>query len=816
MNSVFRQGRDRPGPPPPFPPGPVQGRGNPGNPFPATPGATPPPGTAWVGGVLLALILGLPMPGGGQTAVVTGRVVDAETRAPLSGALVRVLPQGLEVLSDDQGRFRIEGVIPGLVAVQASFLGYAPARETDVMARTSRPTFVELALVPAPLEVEGLTVQADLFRPREDAPTSTQRLTEVEIRRTPGAIGDISRTLLSLPGVLSGVDNRNDLLVRGGGPSENAYYLDGIRIPQINHFATQGTAGGALALVNADFIQDVTFFTGGFPARFGDALSSVLLIETRPGNSDQTAGDLTLGASEAGLTLDGPLGRKGDWLFSLRRSYLQFLFQALNLPIRPDYWDAQLSANFEPTPGDRFTLTAIGAIDEFGIVPPDPEDDYAYREVFRSVLRNDQRAFTLGGSWRRLTGRGSVWRARLSYSRTDYRFRDDDENSGLELLRNRSVETDLRLEGEGEASVAPGSRLAAGFEMVRSGIEARVYQRALPGGALPRDIRYASEVAFWKPALWGQVLLHRGPVHATLGLRWEGVSILDEPWSLSPRLALRYSAGQGVDLTFAGGWFHQAPSRLALSVKEDGRRVNAALPQLRNRQVVAGADWRVNPGLRVRLEGFFKDYDRMPVLASDPRINLANLGDDYGFVGAEPLLPLGRGRAKGAELFAQQKLTSSLYFLGAYTLSWSEFSGADGVLRPSAWDRRHALDLTAGYRVGEAWEIGTKLRALSGVAVTPWDLEASARTYPLSGRGVKDWGRVGALRSPAYVRWDVRVERMWFFRRWNAVVYLDLQNVLNRPNVVGWRYTEDPAYPDRLRPIQSVAFLPTFGFSVEF
>jgi hypothetical protein len=245
--------------------------------------------------------------------------------------------------------------------------------------------------------VEGITVVADAFRGREDAPTSTQRLSEVEIRRNPGGIGDISRSLLSLPGVLGGVDNRNDLLVRGGGPGENAYYVDGIRIPQINHFATQGTAGGALALVNADFIQDVTFFTGGFPVSYGDALSSVLSIQNRPGTQDGFAGDITLGASEAGVTLDGPLGREGNWLFSVRRSYLQFLFEALELPIRPDYWDGQLSLNWEPTTQDRFTFTGIGAIDEFGIVEPVPTPITRTRRSSRAFWTTTRRATPWGG-----------------------------------------------------------------------------------------------------------------------------------------------------------------------------------------------------------------------------------------------------------------------------------------------------------------------------------------------------------------------------------------------------------------------------------
>ncbi len=757
----------------------------------------------------------LPEAARAQDAVVTGQVLDRETRVPLPGAVVTVQPQGIQTLSDDQGRFRIQGVTPGMVRLEATYLGYAPAVETSVMARTSRPTFVSLEMKPAAIEVEGITVEADAFRGREDAPASTQRLTEVEIRRNPGGIGDISRSLLSLPGVLGGVDNRNDILVRGGGPGENAYYLDGIRIPQINHFATQGTAGGALALVNADFIQDVTFFTGGFPVQYGDALSSVLLIENRPGTQDGIAGDVTLGASEAGVTLDGPLGTEANWLFSVRRSYLQFLFEALDLPIRPDYWDGQVSLNWNPTGRDRFTFTGIGAIDQFGIVRPGENADYENKEIYQSVLDNDQKSYTAGGTYRRLVGDDGILRLRAGHSFTDYRFADDDSD-GLAVLTNNSLERESRVEVEGEVGVRPWLRLAAGGELVRASIEAEVFQRAIPGGILEEDVLYNADVGFWKPAIWGQAIWRPGRLTATAGLRLDGVTALDRPWALSPRASLRFAAGPDVDLTLAGGVFHQSPSKLALSVEEDGVPVNAGLRQLRNWQVVGGTDWRAREGLRVRAEGFYKEYGRMPVLASDPRVNLANLGDDYGFVGAEPLLSRGTGRAYGAELFLQQKLTGSLYLLGAYTLSWSEYAGADGVLKPSAWDRRHSLDLTGGYRIGQEWELGAKLRVLSGLAYTPWDLEASDLTYPLTGRGVRDWSRAGSERSPAYARLDVRVEREWFFGGWNAVVYLDLQNVLNRANNVGFAYTQDPAYPDRLRPIDSVAFLPTFGFSVEF
>ncbi|MBT8396080.1 MAG: TonB-dependent receptor [Gemmatimonadetes bacterium] len=750
-----------------------------------------------------------------QTAVLTGQVLDVETRTPLPGAVVRVLAQGIQVLSDGEGRFRIEGVAPGMVRLEASTLGYSPTIQTSVMARTSRPTYVSLELRPAAIEVEGITVQANVFQVREDAPTSTQRLTEVEIRRTPGGVGDISRSLLSLPGVLSGVDSRSNLLVRGGGPGENAYYLDGIRIPQINHFATQGTAGGALALVNADFIQDATFFTGGFPVAYGDALSSVLLIRNRPGTEDGIAGDVTLGASEAGITLDGPLGTEGNWLFSVRRSYLQFLFEALGLPLRPDYWDGQFSGNWEPSSRDQFTFTGIGAIDELGIIEPDPDADYEYQEIFQSVLDNDQKSYTVGGTYRRLVGDGGIFRLTASRSFTEFRFSDEDAD-GEALIANTSVEKEARFRVEGDAGLGSAVRVSVGGEAVRASVDARVYQRAISGGLLTEDVLFDNDAGFWKPAVWGQVIWRPGPLTATVGVRGDGVTALNDSWAWGPRASLRYSTSAGVDLSLAGGIFHQAPSKLALSVEQDGAPANAGLSQLENWQLVGGADWRVNPGLRFRAEAFYKDYDQMPVLASDPRINLANLGDDYGFVGAEPLLSSGTGRAYGGELFLQQKLTGSIFLLGAYTLAWSEYAGEGGVLRPSAWDRRHALDFTGGYRIGGAWEIGSKLRFLSGVAYTPWDLDASAETYPLTGRGVRDWSRAGSERAPAYVRLDLRIERQWFFQRWDAVVYFDFQNLLGRENTVGFSYTQDPAFPDRLRPIDSVGLLPTFGFSVEF
>jgi hypothetical protein len=762
------------------------------------------------------VILAHPAPGHAQSGILDGQVVDRTTRTPLFGAVLEVLggPQIRSALSNAEGRFRIRGLEPGVYSLRVSTLGYAPALITDLLIQSSRPTFALVEMRPTAIEVEGITIGADAFAVPASAPVSTVLLSPEEVRRTPGGLQDISRTLLSLPGVIGGVDNRNDLLVRGGGPGENAYFLDGIRVPQINHFATQGATGGALGLVNVDFIRETEFYTGGFPARYGDALSSVLVIDSRPGTPDGIRGDVTLGASEAGLTLDGPVGA-GSWLFSVRRSYLQFLFQALGLPIRPDYWDGQARVELFPSDRDRLVFMGLGALDEFDLVSPD-DGDFENQEIFDRVLDNDQKSWTAGGTWERQLGSG-VARLALSRSWTDYQFRDVDGN-GVEILRNRSTEAELPVRFEADFRLGPAIDLEVGVRAARASLDLDLLQAATPGSAFQDDVLTSGSIAGWRTGGFAQTVIRWADERATLtaGTRIDRDPLLSDGLSMSPRLGLSVRVSPAWTLSTATGVFHQSPSLLSLAVREDGALVNRGLRPIRNVQGVLGVAWRSGEALRVKAEGFVKHYDRYPVLRDDPRISLANLGGDYGFIGGEPLVAEGEGRAFGVELFAQQKLTRGFYLLGAYTWSRSEFTGSDGTYRPSSWDVRHALDLTAGLRLGSRWELGTKWRLLSGRPFTPFDEVRSAAEYEITGRGVPDWDRIGVERTPAYVRLDFRAERSFDFGGWNGRVYLDVQNLLNQSNEIGFNYTRDPALPDGLRPIDGTGLLPFFGFSVEF
>jgi hypothetical protein len=404
-----------------------------------------------------------------------------------------------------------------------------------------------------------------------------------------------------------------------------------------------------------------------------------------------------------------------------------------------------------------------------------------------------------------------------SRSWTDYRFRDVD-GEGVEVLRNRSTEVRTPLRLEGELRLSAETELEWGVIAERVGLDLDLFQEATPGSPFSEPIATDAVVRSWRTGayLQGVRRLAGERVRLTAGARVDHDGALESGGSVSPRVGLSVDAGSGLTLSAAAGWFHQSPNLLSVAVEDEGVPVNRDLLPIRNVQGVLGLAWRPEEALRVQVEGFWKEYSRYPVLSDDPRISLANLGGDYGFIGAEPLDPVGDGRARGVEVFVQRKLTGSLWLLGAYTLSSSEFAGADGVLAPSSWDVRHALDLTAGWRPGRSWEFGTKLRVLSGRPFTPFDAERSAAEYARTGRGVPDWDRIGDERTGAYARLDLRAERVFDFGGWNGRLFVDVQNLLNRPNEIGFTYTEDPAFPDRRRPIDGTGLLPFFGFSVEF
>ncbi len=241
------------------------------------------------------------------TGSITGTIMDATTNEPLIRATVLVVGTTLGAASDLDGRYLVDKVPVGTYALQVNLLGYKSILIPDVTVTNTKPTDVDIKLTLNPLELQGVTVKPNFFEQVPDKLLSTQSQSNAEIRRLPGGLEDVVRAMSILPGVAQVQNGRNDLIVRGGAPSENLYLVDGIEVPNINHFGTQGATGGPLSFINLDFVDNTTFSSGGFGVRYGDKLSSVTRIDLRHGRQDQWRGKATISATQLVPNLDRPL-----------------------------------------------------------------------------------------------------------------------------------------------------------------------------------------------------------------------------------------------------------------------------------------------------------------------------------------------------------------------------------------------------------------------------------------------------------------------------------------------------------------------------
>jgi hypothetical protein len=392
-----------------------------------------------------------------NAGVIRGTVSDKNTLRSIAGVTIQLRNGGDGAISDSLGRFSLSLPV-GSYALTISAVGYKEQNLFNQVVTTGNDLQVAIELEPAAAELSTVTIRSNRRTARAatlETPLSVQRLTTEEIRSAPGGNFDISRVIQTLPGVggTSGSVGgfRNDIIIRGGAPFENVFYLDGIEIPVINHFATQGSGGGPAGILNVSFIEDVKLSTSAFDARYDNALASVFQFRQRTGNPEKVQGNIRLSATELAATFEGPIKKdRTTFLASARRSYLQFLFQAIDLPIRPNYWDFQYKITHRINPKTTLTFLGVGAIDEFSFAAPrkaTPEKLY----IINSNPNIQQRNYTIGATLRRQITNG-YWNLALSRNFLNNNLDQFEDNrnpteAGRNLrIRSQEVENKLRFD----------------------------------------------------------------------------------------------------------------------------------------------------------------------------------------------------------------------------------------------------------------------------------------------------------------------------------------------------------------------------------
>lgn len=766
---------------------------------------------------------------------IKGVVIDKSTRQPLEFVNVLVVGLGIGASTDANGNFLITQVPPGIYRLQASFLGYKTELTPEYRVNHVTP-YVQIELEEENASLNEVIVTASPFQKVPESPVSLRVIGLQEIEKAPGANRDISKVVQNYPGVaFSPIGYRNDLIVRGGGPSENRFYLDGVEIPNINHFSTQGASGGPVGLIDADLIRSVKFYSGAFPADKGNALSSVLDFSLRDGDMERNSLKATLGASEVSLSSNGHIGNKTSYLVSVRQSYLQALFKILGLPFLPAYTDASFKIKTRFDSHNELTLLGLGGIDRMKLNLGIEGEDAEYMLSYLPEI--NQETYTVGGVYRHYSQRHvqSIVLSQSYLNNRNVKYRDNDESSEENLtLRLGSIEQETKLRMENTSSWSVW-KVKAGFDLNYSRYKSNEYRKVFANAL--REYDYHTDLSLWR---WGMFVSvdYAAPdksFTASMGVRTDGNNYSDkmkELWrQLSPRLSVSYRLIEGLTLSGHVGLYYQLPSYTALGFKgEEGEYVNRHLDYISVSQESLGLSWTPNENMELSVEGFYKLYGHMPFSLSD-QIPLSCKGNDYGTIGNEALSSKAKGRSYGVELMFKWLLTQKLNLSSSLTIFKSEFKDGDqGSYVPSAWDNRFILNMSGTYNFPKHWSLGAKVSCIGGSPYTPYDVEKSSlvEAWNVQGRAYYDYSRYNQERLPVFGQLDVRVDKTFYLKKCMLGFYLDIQNItaskLRQPDaLMSTGQIENPSAPlsEQRYVMKSIrqesgTLLPTLGITFEY
>ena len=716
---------------------------------------------------------------------VKGTVIDKSSRQPLEFINVMIVGLNKGGVTDAEGKFSIEQVPPGIYRLQASAIGYKTVTTPEYILST-RDLHIQIEMEENQTELEGVTITASPFRRDIESPVSLRIIGLQEIEKSPGANRDISRIVQSYPGVaFSPIGYRNDLIVRGGSPSENRFYLDGVEIPNINHFSTQGASGGPVGILNADLIREVNFYTGAFPTDKGNALSSVLDFKLRDGDMERNSVKATLGASEVSLASNGHLGKKTSYLVSVRQSYLQFLFDMLGLPFLPTFTDAQFKLKTRFDAQNELTVLGLGGIDKMKLNTKADDEDNEY--ILSYLPKIQQETFTLGAVYRHYAGAHvqSVIASHSYLNNRNTKYRQNDESNPDNLtLRLRSTEQNTQFRLENSSSFR-NWKVTVGANLDYSQYSNTTFQKVYTDHAQTFDYHTYLDIMRW--GLFGTINYTSIDERftASLGLRADAnnysAAMKDMTDQLSPRLSLSYQLTEHWSLSGNAGLYYQLPPYTALGFKNNnGLYANKyALRYMQVSQGSIGINWRKGDTFEVSLEGFYKDYDKIPLSVADG-IPLTCKGNDYGVIGNELLTSTAQGRSYGAELLLKWLIAKKLNLASSFTLFKSEYrNNKESEYIASAWDNRFIFNLRGTYNLPRHWSVGMKVSCIGGAPYTPYDADKSSlvTAWNAQGKPYYDYTRYNEERLPAFTQVDIRIDKTFYLKRCMLGFYIDLQNI---------------------------------------
>ena len=818
----------------------------------------------WIAGIII--VIGLSSILNGSDGLLTGRVRDTNTHQPLIGVNIIISGTDLGSATDSLGNFMIKNIPVGSYDVNASMIGYKPITRPNVHIVPKRASVANFDLHPTVLEGDDIVVTGNYFEKTKDAVTSNRTIDIEEIRSDPVGVYDIMAMMQALPSVISGNDQSNEVIVRGGMHNENLFVMDYLEIPFPNHFPQQGKGGGPVTMVETDFIERIDFYAGAFPARYGEKLSSVMDVKLREGNRERHLGQLSMNMAGFGGNLEGPLMKDGSYLLSLQRSFLDFVMRGTGLQAIPEYWSSQGKLIFNISPTKKLMYNYLGGIDAVNL---ENENDPSMRGAENVDYSSKQ--ITTGITYKDLFSKKGFGIVSISSSALildlnvyELELNDNDNSYKNDYARNNDIEIENTLRGEINYSLSKRFNLNTGFstKLLRLDYDRwfKIRPNYIYGYSFPGDIpSIISRAEFdniyfnnkntiatpldtigipdtnitnhllelWKTG--GFIHLTYQPtkkLDVLVGGRYDHLSYTNKA-SFSPRLGLSLHVNQILALNFSGGRYFQFPDNRDLNSNKLGQ---SSLTSYYADQSAIGIEYFSARDKRITLEIYTKTM-------GDIVINeILEDSDGRDSINYKKIINAGKGRSKGLEFFIQKKYFNNWYGSFAWSHSISEMWDDRDEGKYYNWDYDYGdvINVIGGYKIeykkydwyqkykktywsylfsllpfspSDEYEISFKLRYLGGRPYTPKTYDHSIREWYTSSEG--DWN---TKRYGSYLRFDLMLQQRYYFDQINMVIFYDFLNLFNKNNEWENIYLDDGT----IKIAYQYKTIPTAGVVIEF
>lgn len=701
---------------------------------------------------------------------ITGYVTDSSRGAPLQNVKAELYGKNRFVHSDESGKFTLNIAEPGLYTITVSLESYISFITTLNISDSIKIRNLDIKLSPYEPHTDTINVDAKFYKKAVDVSTSYINTQYEEIRKNPGSFEDVVKYYTTAPGVVTGNDNYNQLLVRGGAPFENLVLVDGFEIPNPNHYGPPGSTNGALSFINSKLIGEVDFYTGGFPARYGDRLSSVMDIKFREGNRSKHIRDINISVTGFGGFFEGPITKKGSYMIAVRKSYFELVKEQLATDLLPNFWDINGKLSYDLSKNENLSFTGLYIIDKaeaYQNVTGNQED------TVDMVLFNGSVKYSNEYKGIRFTSVSgySLSRYDVKYQLYDLGIKDryvlSSQYLSLNLDRMFTLDAVTGLKYYfSEYEVAHSSSVN----------ESNYY---VPGMYVDTEVKTVKVYG----GLNLTSTLVNGRLTLNTGVRMDYFGYMNKPYSISPRLGALFRLWDNTNITANAGIYFQAPELGWLVTYPENRDLN----YIRCDEVVLGIEHFIGKTIKLTAEGYLKQYYDYPVSVYNPEYIFINNGVTLYPNFLDKAVSAGKGYYTGIDIILEQKNPAAgIFWSAAYSFSHSKFLSLVGGYQPLEFDVGNQINLIAGYKFKNGFSISSHFKYTGGRPYTPYNIDESK----YFNRGIFILGQYNRSKMPEYVRLDLRIEQ--HMQPWNTelTVYLEVLNVLNRKNLFqyGWNF----------------------------